>query len=154
MRSLQLKDAIETRNGSGGDLPDRVGLGGHMSKPALGLLLGGLLGLIDGLSALFYPGTAPMIVPIVIGSTIKGLVTGVAMGVLARRVRSLPVGIAGGLVLGLVLSYLAAMTPDPQGQNHYAEIMLPGAILGVIVGFATQRFGRPSLSVPESGASQ
>ena len=51
---------------------------GNMSKPFLGLLLGGVLGLIDGLSALFYPGTAAMIVPIVVGSTIKGLVTGIA----------------------------------------------------------------------------
>ena len=125
-----------------------------MSKPALGLLLGGLLGLIDGLSALLYPGTAAMIVPIVVGSTVKGLVTGVAMGVLARRVRSVPVGIVGGLALGLALSYVAALTPDPQGQHHYAEIMLPGAILGVIVGFATQRFGRPSLSVPDGSAYQ
>jgi hypothetical protein len=125
-----------------------------MSKPALGLLLGGLLGLIDGLSALLYPGTAAMIVPIIVGSTIKGLVTGVAMGVLARRVRSVPIGIVGGLALGLALSYVAALTPNPQGQHHYAEIMLPGAILGVIVGFATQRFGRPSLSVPERSAYQ
>jgi hypothetical protein len=118
-----------------------------MSKPALGLLLGGVLGLIDGVSALLYPGTAAMIVAIIVGSTIKGLVTGVAMGVLARRVRSVPVGIVGGLAVGLALSYLAALTPDPQGQHHYAEIMLPGAILGVVVGFATQRFGRPPLSV-------
>lgn len=125
-----------------------------MSKPALGLLIGGLLGLIDGLSALLYPGTASMIVPIIVGSTIKGLVTGVAMGVLARRLRSVPLGILGGLALGLALSYVAAMTPDPEGQHHYAEIMLPGAILGVIVGFATQRFGRPPLSVPGSGAYQ
>jgi hypothetical protein len=43
-------------------------------------LLGGLLGLIDGLSALLYPGTAAMILPIVVGSTIKGLVTGIANG--------------------------------------------------------------------------
>jgi hypothetical protein len=123
-----------------------------MSKPALGLLLGGVLGLIDGVSALLYPGTAPMIVAIIVGSTIKGLVTGVAMGVLARRVRSVPVGIVGGLAVGLALSYLAALTPDPQGQHHYAEIMLPGAILGVIVGFATQRFGRPPSSVHQGDA--
>ena len=76
------------------------------------------------------------------------------MGVLARRVRSVPIGIVGGLALGLALSYLAALTPDPQGGHHYAEIMLPGAILGVIVGFATQRFGRPSLSAPAGGAKQ
>jgi hypothetical protein len=114
-----------------------------MSKPLLGLVIGAVLGLIDGLSALLHPGTASMIMPIVIGSTIKGLVTGTAMGVLAKRIRSLTVGILGGLALGLALSYVAALTPDPQGGHHYFEIMLPGAILGVIVGFATQRFGRP-----------
>jgi len=45
-----------------------------MSKPALGAVLGAVLGLLDGLSALFYPEAAPMIVQIVTGSTIKGLV--------------------------------------------------------------------------------
>jgi len=125
-----------------------------MSKPALGLLIGGLLGLLDGLSALFYPDAASIIVPIVIGSTIKGLVTGLALGVLARRVRSTTVGIVAGLGLGLVLSYLAALTPDPQGKHHYIEIMMPGAILGVLVGFATQRFGRPLAAGSRTSAYQ
>jgi peptidoglycan/LPS O-acetylase OafA/YrhL len=115
-----------------------------LSKPLLGLVIGAVLGLIDGLSALLYPGTASMIVPIVIGSTIKGLVTGTAMGLRARRFRSVTVGILGGLALGLALSYLAALTPDPQGGHHFLEIMVPGAILGIIVGFATQRFGPPA----------
>src|SRR5262249_52442951 len=115
-----------------------------MSKPMLGLALGGVLGLIDGLSALFYPDAASMIVAIVIGSTIKGLVTGFALGLLARRVRSNAAGVLVGPGLGLALSYVAAMTPDPQGRHHYLEIMLPGAVLGVIVGFATQRFGSSS----------
>ena len=114
-----------------------------MSKPLLGLILGAVLGLLDGLSSLFYPEAAAMIVPIVMGSTIKGLVTGVAMGFFARKFRSLPTGIIIGLVLGLVLSFFAAMAPDPQGKHHYFEIMLPGGLLGVIVGLATQRFGRP-----------
>jgi hypothetical protein len=113
-----------------------------MSKPWLGLLLGSILGLLDGLSAFLYPDAAPMIVQIVFGSTVKGLVTGLAMGFLARRLRSLPAGILAGLALGLGLSFLAAMAPDPQGRHHYFEIMAPGGILGVIVGFATQRYGR------------
>src|SRR5712691_10410984 len=119
-----------------------------MSKPALGLLLGGLLGLVDGLSAQLYPDAAAMIVPIVIGSTIKGLITGIALGLLARRLRSTTIGILAGLGLGLALSYLAALTPDPQGKHHYLAIMLPGAILGVIVGFATQRFGTAAANKP------
>lgn len=113
-----------------------------MSKVVLGLTLGGVLGLLDGLSALLHPGTAGMIVPIVVGSTLKGLVTGLAMGVLARKLDSMLAGVLGGLVLGLLLSYLAALAPDPEGRHHYFEIMLPGAALGVIVGAATQRFGR------------
>jgi hypothetical protein len=66
----------------------------------------------------------------------------VLAGFFARRMRSMPLGIAFALVVGLILSYLAAMTPDPQGNHHYLEIMLPGALLAAIVGFATQRYGR------------
>jgi hypothetical protein len=112
-----------------------------MSKPGLGAVLGAVLGLLDGLSAFFYPEVAAMMVQIVIGSTIKGLVTGVLAGWFARKLQSLPLGIAFGLGVGLLLSYLVAAMPDPQGKHYYFEIMLPGGILGAIVGFATQRYG-------------
>jgi hypothetical protein len=78
---------------------------------------------------------------IIIGSTVKGLVTGLLAGVFARRMRSIPLGIVLALAVGLGLSYLAAAEPDANGQHHYFEIMLPGGILGAIVGFATQRYG-------------
>jgi hypothetical protein len=103
---------------------------------------------ISGDYALLYPDAAAMIVPIVVGSTVKGLIIGIALGVPARRVRSTAIGILAGLGLGLALSYLAALTPDPQGKHHFVEIMLPGAILGVIVGFATQLFGSPAAGKP------
>ena len=54
-----------------------------------------------------------------------------------RKVRSLPLGIAFGLAMGLLFAYLVAAM---QGK-YYFEIMLPGAILGVIVGFATYQYG-------------
>lgn len=113
-----------------------------MSKPLLGVVLGAVLGLLDGLSAFLSPEAAPMMLQIVVGSTIKGLVTGLLAGLFARKMRSIPLGIAFALVVGLILSYLAALTPDPQGKHHYVEIMLPGALLAAIVGFATQRYGR------------
>jgi hypothetical protein len=116
-----------------------------MSKPVVGLLLGAVLGLLDGLSALFYPEAAPMIAQIIVGSTVKGLITGLAMGFFARKLRSVPAGALLGLALGLGLSFLAAQAPNPDGKHHYFEIMLPGAILGLLVGFATQRFGRAAL---------
>jgi len=112
-----------------------------MKKPLLGLLLGGLLGVFDGLTALFYPETAPQIREIVLGSTVKGLMTGVAIGFFARKVQSLPLGIVFGLGVGLALAYLVAFLQDMQtGKGYYLEIMLPGAILGMIVGLATQKF--------------
>jgi uncharacterized membrane protein (Fun14 family) len=32
--------------------------------------------------------------------------------------------------------------PNPSGQHYYFEIMIPGGIVGMIVGYATQRFGQ------------
>lgn len=114
-----------------------------MNKPLLGLVLGGILGIFDGLSALFYPEVASQIVGIVIGSTAKGLVVGVLVGWFSHRVRSLPAGIVVGLLLGLLFAYLVAAMPDPTGKHYYWEIMLPGSIVGLIVGYATQRYGKP-----------
>lgn len=116
-----------------------------MRKVLLGLTLGAVLGLLDGASAYLYPypSVREAIVGIVIGSTFKGLLTGAAAGYFATRWRSLPKGIAVGLGVGLMLSFLvAAMPGDPEGNHYYLEIMLPGTVLGGIVGFATQRYGR------------
>src|SRR5688572_13067895 len=71
-----------------------------MKKPLLGLILGGVLGIFDGLSALVSaPEVAPEIVFIVIGSTFKGLIAGVTIGYFSHRVRSLPLGILFGLAI-------------------------------------------------------
>jgi hypothetical protein len=116
-----------------------------MNKPVLGLVLGGVLGIFDGLSALVSaPETAPQIVGIVIGSTVKGIIAGVLIGWFAKKVNSLPAGIVFGLAVGLVLAFAVAAIPGPEGQHYYWEIMLPGALVGVIVGYATQRYGGPA----------
>jgi hypothetical protein len=114
-----------------------------MSKTILGLILGGILGIFDGLSALVSaPEVAPQIVTIVLGSTFKGLVAGVLIGFFARKVSSLPLGIVFGLAVTLAFAYLVAAQADPAtGKHYYWEIMLPGGLLGVIVGYATQRYG-------------
>jgi hypothetical protein len=122
-----------------------------MSKPLLGLILGAVLGFLDGLGAFFYPGVASMMTGIIIGSTLKGLLTGMVTGLVARRLHSLPLGILSGLIVGLALSYWAAATsPDPQGRYYYLEIMLPGSVLGAVVGFATQKFGKSAKQHVES----
>lgn len=112
-----------------------------MRTPVFGLLLGGLLGAFDGLSSLVSaPETSTMIASIVIGSTFKGLVAGVLIGWFATKVRSLPLGILFGLGVGFLLALVIAMMPAGDGQHYYWEIILPGSIVGTIVGYATQRF--------------
>jgi hypothetical protein len=117
-----------------------------MNKPVYGMLLGGFLGIFDGLSALLHgPEVAAQIVGIVIGSTCKGIIAGFLIGWFAKKVNSLPLGILFGLTVGLLLAFAVAAMPDPSGKHYYWEIMLPGGILGIIVGYATQRYaGRRS----------
>ena len=121
-----------------------------MSKPILGLVLGGILGIFDGLTALFTPEAAPQIMGIVIGSTIKGIIAGIAIGFFARKVHSLPLGIIFGFGVGLLLAFAVAAMPDPNGKHYYFEIMLPGSIVGLIVGFATQKYGKPAQTASAS----
>lgn len=107
-----------------------------MNKPVYGLVLGGVLGIFDGLSALVSaPETAPQIVGIVIGSTFKGIIAGGLIGLFATRVRSVPLGILFGGVVGAALAYLIFA----MGNQYLWEIVLPGTLLGLIVGYATQR---------------
>ena len=111
-----------------------------MNKPVFGLLLGGVLGIFDGLTALFYPAARPLIVGIVVGSTFKGIITGLAIGFFSRKVNSVGWGIVFGLAVGLFLSYLVAAMPQPElGYHPYLEIMIPGGLVGLIVGIATQK---------------
>ncbi len=112
-----------------------------MNKPVFGLLLGGALGVFDGLTAWFTPAARPELMLIVAGSTVKGLIAGVVTGYFARKVNSLPLGILFGFGVGLFLAYLVAMQPDAlTGEHYYWQIMLPGSAVGAIVGYATQKY--------------
>ena len=113
-----------------------------MNKPLFGLVLGGVLGIFDGLTALVSaPQLAPEIVGIVIGSTFKGLIVGVLAGWFAKKVHSVPAGLLFGLAVSAFFAYLVAAMPDPSGKHYYWEIILPGSVLGLIVGYATQKYG-------------
>jgi hypothetical protein len=109
-----------------------------MNKVLLGLLLGAILGAIDGMTAWFTPEARAEIAGIVIGSTIKGIIAGILIGVFARKVHSLPLGIVFGLGVGLLLAFIVAQMQ----HGYYFQIMLPGGMVGLIVGYATQRYGR------------
>jgi hypothetical protein len=117
-----------------------------MNKPLFGLLLGGALGILDGLSAWFTPAVRAQMLGIVIGSTFKGIIAGVCIGWFAKKVNSLAWGILFGLAVGMFLAYLIAAMPQPSGKHYYFEIMLPGSLVGAIVGYATQKYQRATKS--------
>jgi hypothetical protein len=108
-----------------------------MNKVLLGLLLGALLGAIDGGTAWFTPSVRAQLAGIIVGSTIKGLIAGMAAGFFARKVNSVPLGILFGLGVGALLAFIVAYMQ----HGYYLEIILPGSIVGMIVGYATQRYG-------------
>jgi hypothetical protein len=113
-----------------------------MNKVLLGLLLGAVLGALDGTTAFMYPEVRPEMATIIIGSTFKGLVGGILIGLFARKVKSVALGILFGLVIGALLALAIAAMPDAlTGKHYYFQIILPGSIVGLITGYATQRYG-------------
>lgn len=108
-----------------------------MNKVVYGLILGGVLGAFDGMTAWFTPEVRSQLLGIVVGSTIKGIIAGILIGFFARKVHSLALGILFGLGVGLILAFFVA---HMQGK-YYFEIMLPGGLVGLIVGYATQKYG-------------
>ena len=116
-----------------------------MNKPVLGLLLGGVLGVFDGLSALLSaPEVAPDIVGIVIGSTFKGVLAGALTGWVATKYKS-----SSRARRGPCRSAPCSRSSWRRFRSRTAattgwQIMLPGSVLGLVVGYATQRYGRSS----------
>lgn len=125
-----------------------------MNKPLAGLLLGGALGVLDGATAWFTPAVRPEMMGILIGSSFKGMLVGVLSGLIARKVNSLPVGIASGAMLGLLFAYLVAAMPAANGEHYYLQIMLPGFVVGAIIGFLTQRVGSAPSQVAYPAGTQ
>jgi hypothetical protein len=117
-----------------------------VNKPLLGLVLGGALGALDGLTALFSaPEVKPQIMAIVAGSTGKGLLAGLLIGLIARKVDHLTSVVVLGMVVAALIALPFALGVDPvTGKRYFWEIMIPGSIVGLIVGYATQRYGRPA----------
>lgn len=106
-----------------------------MNKVVLGSVLGAVLGAFDGMTAWFTPEARAEIFGIVVGSTVKGIVAGVLIGVFARKVHSLALGTVFGLAVGLVFAFTYLQ------HGYFLQIMLPGGMLGLIVGYATQKYG-------------
>ena len=110
-----------------------------MNKIVVGLVFGLILGAVDGGTAWFYPQARSLMASIMVGSSIKGMVVGVLSGWFARKVQSTAWGIVVGAALGLLFAFLVAAMQN----DNYLEIMLPGFVVGAIIGFLTQRMGTP-----------
>ncbi|HJZ96064.1 MAG TPA: hypothetical protein VKE70_06135 [Candidatus Solibacter sp.] len=111
-----------------------------MNKILVGVVLGLILGLLDGATAWFTPEVRSQMGGILIGSSIKGMLVGVLAGWYARKVQSTAKGVIVGSALGFLFALLVAIS---QG-DHYLEILLPGFVVGAMIGFLTQRMGTPA----------
>jgi len=108
-----------------------------MSKPVFAMLLGGILGIFDGLTALITggPEIPAQIWGIVAGSTFKGVIAGLIIGLVAKRTDSVAVIVGVGVAVAALFAYLVTL-----GTPYLWEIVLPGSIVGLIVGFATAKY--------------
>jgi hypothetical protein len=112
-----------------------------MNKPMVGVIAGAVLGAIDGATAWFTPAVRSEMEGILMGSSVKGMLVGVICGLIARKVHSTGVGLAAGAGFGLLFAYLVARMPEPDGTHYYLQIMVPGFVLGALIGFLTQKMG-------------
>jgi len=113
-----------------------------MKKIGFAMLVGAILGAFDGMTAWFEPAVRDQIGTIVMLSSLKSVIAGLLIGTFAVFVQKRVAIAVFGLAMGLILAYLVAMSPDPKtGEHYYAQIMVPGAIVGLLVGYATARYG-------------
>lgn len=108
-----------------------------MKRVPLGLVGGGGLGLLDGLSAFLIPEARGMMTEIIVWGTAKGLVTGLLVGVIACRVEGVGKNVLAGGAVGAVLSLLAAIS-----TGSYVEIVPTGIVIGLLTGLIVSRWGK------------
>lgn len=118
-----------------------------MSKPILGILLGAVIGFLDGLTSLFTP-EASQYLSIAASSSVKGIIAGVIIGIYARKVNSLSKVVIFGLAVALFLAFLVALGQYfGAGQHYWIEIMLPGTITGALIGYGVHKLGHKAHTV-------
>ena len=78
---------------------------------------------------------------IVAGSMFKGLVAGAIIGLVAQKTQSMAITVTVGVAVSALFAYLVTI-----GSPYLWEIVLPGSIVGLIVGFASVKYRGPATS--------
>jgi hypothetical protein len=112
---------------------------GGISRVLFGLILGGFLGLIDSFCEFLSRNLAAKMFDVLLASTGKGLLCGLIIGLVNFRQRSPLVSVLTGMAIAAGLTYLVVLRT---GKELQWSVLLPGTLLGLVVGFATQSFGR------------
>src|SRR5580658_7187340 len=139
MRSEVARKDVAVEEGAPKQTARTQGNAMSLGKPMLGLAVGGTLGLLDGLSGFLEPALAPVMTSVITFSLLMGLVSGIAIGYVSQRFHSMLVGIVAGFGIAAALSLIVILHA---GMALFWDIMLPGMLLGVVVGFTTQKFGK------------
>ncbi len=108
-----------------------------MKKSVLGLITGTVLGLLDGASAIFIPEAREMLSFIIIFAALKGTVTGLLSGIASKKLKKTAPCVLVGGGIGLILSFLTALQ-----SGSFMDILVPGTVLGLVVGYVTAKWGR------------
>jgi flagellar biosynthesis protein FliR len=128
-----------------------------VKKILIAVALGAVLGVLDGSSAWFTPDARPQLGNIILWSAMKDVMAGFLIGVFAVFVKDWKAVAAFGLLVGLALALWVASVPDPEtGKHYYLAIMLPGSMVGLLVGYFTAKYGARSMgqaSVAEASQS-
>ena len=123
-----------------------------MKKILIAVTLGAVLGLLDGSTAWFTPDARPQLGDIILWSAMKDVIAGFLIGVFAVFVKDWKAVAAFGLLVGLGLAFWVASMPDPEtGKHYYLAIMLPGSMVGLLVGYFTAKYGTKSMREATQG---
>jgi hypothetical protein len=113
-----------------------------MKTILIAVVLGAVLGFLDGSSAWFTPEARDKLGSIILWSATKDVIAGFLIGLFAVFIPSKRAVIVWGLAVGLGLAFLVALSPDPDtGKRYFLPIMLPGGLVGLLVGYFTAKYG-------------